>query len=105
MWATDKDNLEMVELLLANNADPNIKAKVQYMTVYTLKHLWSVTYYNIILTPMYNSQLQNNWTALMLATRQGNLKIVKTLLDHGADPNAQTSVCKNYTVSHNAFFP
>ena len=28
MWATDKDNLEMVELLLANNADPNIKAKV-----------------------------------------------------------------------------
>ena len=28
----------------------------------------------------------------MLATRQGNLKIVKILLDHGADPNAQNSV-------------
>ena len=28
MWATDKDNLEMVELLLANNADPNVVAKV-----------------------------------------------------------------------------
>ena len=28
MWGTNKDNLEMVELLLANNADPNIRDKV-----------------------------------------------------------------------------
>ena len=28
----------------------------------------------------------------MLATRQGNLKMVKLLLDYGADPNAQSSV-------------
>ena len=28
----------------------------------------------------------------MLATRQGNLKMVKALLDHGADLNAQNSV-------------
>ena len=28
MWATDKDNLEMVELLLVNKADTNIPAKV-----------------------------------------------------------------------------
>ena len=30
MWGTNKDNLEMVELLLANNADPNIRDKVYY---------------------------------------------------------------------------
>ena len=28
----------------------------------------------------------------MLATRQGNLKMVKLLLDYGADPNTQSSV-------------
>ena len=28
MWGTNKDNLEMVELLLANNADPNVRDKV-----------------------------------------------------------------------------
>ena len=28
MWGTNKDNLEMVELLLANNADPNVCDKV-----------------------------------------------------------------------------
>ena len=28
----------------------------------------------------------------MLATRQGNLKMVKLLLDYGADPNAQSLV-------------
>ena len=30
MWGTNKDNLEMVELLLANNADPNVRDKVYY---------------------------------------------------------------------------
>ena len=30
MWGTNKDNLEMVELLLANNADPNVNDKVYY---------------------------------------------------------------------------
>lgn len=28
MWATEKNNLEMVELLLSNKADTNIVAKV-----------------------------------------------------------------------------
>ena len=35
MWATDKDNLEMVELLLANKADTNIPAKVSHNTTVT----------------------------------------------------------------------
>lgn len=36
----------------------------------------------------------NQWTALMLATRKGHLRIVKLLLDHGADPNAQNDVSR-----------
>ena len=36
MWGTNKDNLEMVELLLTNNADPNVQDKVAMLhcTVY-----------------------------------------------------------------------
>ena len=33
MWATDKDNLEMVELLLANKADTNVPAKVSHSSM------------------------------------------------------------------------
>ena len=43
--------------------------------------------------PLFSTHNQvNQWTALILATRQGNLKMVKALLDHGADLNAQNSV-------------
>ena len=34
MWGTNKDNLEMVELLLANNADPNVQDKVANSYIY-----------------------------------------------------------------------
>ena len=34
----------------------------------------------------------NGWTSLLLASRRGYLKIVKLLLDHGADPNRQNEV-------------
>ena len=36
MWGTDKDNLEMVELLLTNNADPNVQDKVATVILLSL---------------------------------------------------------------------
>ena len=56
--------------------------------------LYSV-YCVVITSPLFAMSFffqKNQWTALMLATRQGNLRIVKALLDHGADPNAQNDV-------------
>lgn len=36
-----------------------------------------------------NSRSKNRWTPLHFATRNGNLDLVRLLLDHGADVNAK----------------
>ena len=38
--------------------------------------------------------MQNGWTPLIRASNEGNLKLVKVILDLGADLNGQTKVLR-----------
>ena len=98
LWAASKGRLEIVQLLLDNGANPN-EENVQ-----------GVTPLHLVSSGEYNSQEQGvsiarlllecganlnprekaKYTLLHTAALHGRLEITQVLLDHGADPNAET---------------
>ncbi len=69
MWACKSGHVDVVELLLRNGASPNKVAEV----IFTI-WLWLLQY------PVYFFFLQNGFSSLIIASREGHYEVVKTLL-------------------------
>ncbi|KAK4314139.1 hypothetical protein Pmani_014558 [Petrolisthes manimaculis] len=96
--ATYWGHIEVVKYLLSNGGDPNI----QQIEGYTVLH--KAVYYNhpTIVDALIkrgdfdiNIKSNNSYTALMLAVRNGDVKMVTKLIDNGAKVNPQDE--KGYT--------
>src|SRR5690606_40105833 len=82
--APDMDHLEYIELLLEHGADPNLRlaldcrrpgcASTETRTIFT--HQW-----------LY----EEGATPFLRAAQSGDLRLLKPLLEHGADPHSATA--------------
>lgn len=77
MMASMYDRLDVVQILLAYNANTEIVTKVGHAHFLTLSYILIV---------------QDGWTALSFACSEGHFKIAKVLLQHGALPDAHEKV-------------
>ena len=80
MFATQKDQPAIVEVLLDAKADPNITDKV--CSSVSSCHLFM----------MYAYLKTTGWTALFFASKVGNVKIVRLLIAKGAQVNLKDKV-------------
>jgi len=85
-------NIEVIQELLNEGADPKIK---------TLQWAARNGYLEIVklLIPISNSKLDNSY-ALQWAAMKGHLEIVKLLIDSGADPNMNNSHALRWAVGN-----
>ena len=86
--ATQKGNLKIVELLLANRVD--LAARDGYSGTVLMYALRCPKIVELLLVHGVNIEQQNQhsgWTALITAAEQGYLESVVLLLEHGADVN------------------
>ena len=82
MFATQKDQPAIVEVLLDAKADPNITDKVCTCSSVSSCHLFM----------MYVYLQTTGWTALFFASKVGNVKIVRLLIAKGAQVNLKDKV-------------
>ena len=95
--ASDRGDLALVRDLVGRGVDPNAQIP-GYMAGQTLlmaaaeEGREDVTQFLLSL-PATNLEArgEGGWTALLVASSNGHLNIVKLLLDHGADPKAVTN--------------
>ncbi len=91
VWAVDRDNLEIAELLI--QAGANVKASNRYGVAPLSR---ACVYGNPAVVGLLlnagadpNTASPEGETALMTASRSGNLEVVNSLLAHGANVNAK----------------
>src|SRR5712671_2292414 len=93
-WAAQRDNAEIVDLLLAAGANP--KAATRYNV--TPLSLACTNGNNVVIEHLLkagvdpNSTAEEGETALMTASLTGKVDAVKVLLDHGADVQAKDPI-------------
>ena len=87
------DQTEIIELLLNNNSDPNLKAtnpsKVNALHSAVAKENLKICELLLEFNVNVNSTQMSNVTALHSATHRGNLNLVKLLINNGADVNSK----------------
>jgi ankyrin repeat protein len=102
MIASSSEQSEMVDALLKNGADVNMKSNIGWTALMLAVDKGYVEIVNALLKNGANVNATENegWTALMLIAYSdqisNSLKIVNTLLKNGANPNLQTFK-KGYT--------
>jgi ankyrin repeat protein len=81
-YAAENGNLEMVKMLLATKADPNLEGPLHFA-------IWkqNAAISELLLNAGANPDQPANWTPLDVAVRNHDLVAVKLLLGHGAGPN------------------
>lgn len=86
------NNIEIIDLLLKNGADPNVQKSFEKETV-----LFDTIYYNniemtqLLLKYGADPNIQNEYgkTVLFDAVKQNKIEITKLLLEYGADPDIE----------------
>lgn len=92
--ASMTDKKELVSLLLERKADTNLRTERGETALLLSVRTGLVDIVDVLLTdPNINLDLKNEdgWSALMYASRGGNLALVRALLDKGANINLQSS--------------
>ncbi len=87
MSAAAKGNSEVVDLLLAAGADVNAQSKVPFWS-WRASGSWRVNF--AALRKFLKEEGEGDWTPLMSAAAEGHTKVVKALVQKGADVNAQS---------------
>ena len=96
-WAVQRDDVEMVDLLLKAGADARPRIATASRRCYvacTERQRRRSSSGCSRRAPMPNAALPEGETALMTAARTGKVEAVKLLLAHGADVNAQGTVAR-----------
>ena len=99
--ASRRNNLKVVQLLLAHGADvnaPGLWGRTPLLFAAAWEHLEVVRW---LLEHGAEDKL-DNWTSLHLASSNGHVEIVRFLLSHGADPDARDYALR--TSLHKASF-
>lgn len=88
--AVTDNNIEIIEFLLKNNADLNIKNEVGNTALHNAVMQENLSIVSLLLEHKARPNLGNQGGAspLMLAANIGNLNILKTLIEHGSQVNA-----------------
>ena len=96
------ENIKIVELLLINNADPNIQNDKFYAPLHIAVINNNIEIVELLLENMADPNIQNNnnFTPLYMAIINNNIKIVELLLKNKANPNIQNF--SNDAPLHNA---
>ena len=91
MSAAASGNIATVKLLLDKGACVNAKSKQPYWpTMYqAVRKSYFDDHHNAIVE-RFLKEGDNGWTALMSATAEGHVEVVRILLERGAEINAQT---------------
>jgi serine/threonine-protein phosphatase 6 regulatory ankyrin repeat subunit B len=91
MSASQNGHLKVVELLLKQQADPNIQTKNGYTALMSASQNGHLKVVELLLKQQANPNIQtkDGCTALMYASQNGHLKVVELLLKQQADPNIQ----------------
>ena len=82
MFACIQGHEKCVEFLLSHHADVNVRDKVQF----PLPSKRKFNREQLCIT------IQDGWSAVMFGCLNKKVQIVKLLLDHNVDPNAQDEV-------------
>lgn len=87
--ASMQGNVEVVETLLSNGADPNMEGLKNGTALVMAAHDEHVAIAKLLLEAgaEVNVVMEETGTPLMLASSSGNTELVRLLLDAGADPN------------------
>ena len=88
--AVTNNNIEIIEFLLKNNADLNIKNEVGNTALHNAVMQENLSIVSLLLEHKAKPNLgnQGGTSPLMLAANIGNLNILKTLIEHGSQVNA-----------------
>ena len=76
--ASEHGRLDVVHFLVEHGADPNARGMYLVIIFYLTK-----------LTEQNNIPVEQQQSALELASYKGNLNVVHFLVEHGVDPNAR----------------
>jgi ankyrin repeat protein len=89
LWAVKHDQVQVVEFLLANNADIDHADHNDYTAFHYAVEKNSSVILEMLLTRKgdVNAQDRGNYTPIYIAAELGHVDQVKLLLDHGADPD------------------
>ena len=90
-WAAQRDNVELVDLLLAAGANPKVSTRYKITPMYFAAMNGNAAIIERLLKAGVdvNSTAEEGETALMTASRTGKAEAVKVLLNRGADVQAR----------------
>lgn len=101
--------MSVAQLLLNRAANVNFTPKVS-VKILKVVHTWfeggeeNILYINVVLVVDFlPPRLQNGITPLHIASRRGNVMMVRLLLDRGAQIDAKTKVCYIILISFPPF--
>jgi ankyrin repeat protein len=86
--AAQEGDFKRVKLLIADGADVNAKSRDQWMPLTIAAQGFDVETAKTLFGQGAALDSDQGWTALMIATIEGHVEVVRALLEHGAQVNA-----------------